>query len=428
MGVSRETFVSVLRDQGAPVDDEALEKVVLAHDKRREGQISVDEFFKGVRFLQKAFVMASYGPKKKKASKGGKAKKKGKYILPFPICTVPPELIHRRADGGPPHFMIESYQHHTDPSRWDRDHPPGHPIEDDSAWYVEEPQRIFVNINHCAKVGELESLRLAFAQQVPVDVKDRFYKTPLMTACASANYEVAKFLISLGANVNACDQFNWTPLHHACHAGQVEIIDLLVQAGAGLDAPALNGATPLMRAIQSCRPNCVEYLINAGAKVQAQNKNGQNCLDIARIYADFRIMELVKAKYDTLPKPKENKRGKSFKPPPKTRPTTSTTEKALPAPPTLSIALSESTAKKEPLKESIMYYNTQITSGAINKIDISFSPRTVWGQQVTTSELIRRKEERRNRLSSEVDFEDFMMPFLKNIMKKSQELEPAHKE
>ncbi|KAJ8410301.1 hypothetical protein AAFF_G00202820 [Aldrovandia affinis] len=239
-GVTSETFASVLRDQGAPVDAENLQKVVLAHDKRREGWVNVDEFFKGLRFLQKAFVMASYGPKKKKAAgkggKGGKAGKKGKSVLPMPICTMPPELIYRRPDGGPPRFMIESYQHHSDPGRWDRDHPPQHPIEDDSAWYIDEPQRIYVNINHCVKTGELPSLRLAFSQQVPVDVKDRFYKTPLMTACASANYEMARFLIGLGANVNARDQFNWTPLHHACHAGQVEIIDLLVQAGAPLDA------------------------------------------------------------------------------------------------------------------------------------------------------------------------------------------------
>ncbi|KAJ8410300.1 hypothetical protein AAFF_G00202810 [Aldrovandia affinis] len=165
-----------------------------------------------------------------------------------------------------------------------------------------------------------------------------------------------------------------------------------------------------MRAIESCRPACVDYLIKAGAKVQAQNKNGQNCLDVARVYTDFRIVEMVKAKLDSLPKPKENKRGQSFKPPPKVRPATSTTDK-------------DAAVKKEPLKESIIFQNTQITSGAVNKIDISFVPRTVWGQQVTTSELIRRKEERRGRLSSEVDFEDFMMPFLKNVTKKSKELQ-----
>ncbi|KAG7461134.1 hypothetical protein MATL_G00206710, partial [Megalops atlanticus] len=174
--VSRETFASVLRSQGAPVSPEDLQALVLAHDKKREGWISLDEFFKGVRFLQKAFVIASYGPKRKKAGKAGKGKK-SKYVLPLPICTMPPELVHRRSNGGPPRFMIESYQHCTDASRWDRDRPPSHPVEDDSAWYIDEPDRIYVNINHCVKTGDLESLHLAFSQQVPVDVRDRFYKT-----------------------------------------------------------------------------------------------------------------------------------------------------------------------------------------------------------------------------------------------------------
>lgn len=48
----------------------------------------------------------------------------------------------------------------------------------------------------------------------------------------------------------------------------------------------------------------------------------QNCLDIARAYADFRIVDLVQAKIDTLPKLKENKKGKGGKPQPKPRPAT----------------------------------------------------------------------------------------------------------
>lgn len=197
--VSRETFVSVLRELKAPVEDKHVQRILLVHDKRREGLININEFLKGLRYLPKTFVMASYEPrKKKKVAKAGKAKKKGKLNIPLPICTIPPELLYRRDDGGPPHFMIESYQLITDPKRFDRDRPPGHPIEDDSAWYIDEPEKIYINISYCVKTGDIESLKLAFSQKVPVDVKDLFYKTPLMTACASGNYEVAKFLLSVG--------------------------------------------------------------------------------------------------------------------------------------------------------------------------------------------------------------------------------------
>ena len=60
---------------------------------------------------------------------------------------------------------------------------------------------MFIHINHCVKTSDLESLSLAFSQGVPVDVQDRYFKTPLMIACSIINLEVARFLISLGLGV-----------------------------------------------------------------------------------------------------------------------------------------------------------------------------------------------------------------------------------
>ncbi|KAL6477246.1 hypothetical protein MHYP_G00130810 [Metynnis hypsauchen] len=416
--ISRDMFVSVLQEHCAPVDQDNLQKIIMDHDKKRDGVINIDEFFKGLTYLQKAFVLSSYAPKKKKkAGKGGKGKKKGKFILPLPICTMPPELMPRREDGGPPNFMIESYQQYTDTKRFNRDCPPIHPVEDDSAWYLEEPEKIYTNINYCIKTGDFESLCLAFSQQVPVDVKDPFYKTPLMMACSSGSYQMAKFLITLGADVNACDQFNWTPLHHACHAGQVDIIDLLVQSGAVVEALALNGATPLMRAIESCRISCVDYLIKAGAKVQAENKKEQNCLDIARQYGDERIIDLVKMKFDSLPKCKDGKKGKGGKQPPKPKTIVPLAVKVGPA-------LPNTLEKNVNLKENIITMNPQSTIPAsADKSDIRFVPKTVWGRRLATSaQHMERRVDRRKRLTHEVDFKDFVMPFNKNIMQKTLEL------
>ncbi|KAM4633768.1 ankyrin repeat and EF-hand domain-containing protein 1 [Polymixia lowei] len=426
--VSAETFISVLEKLKAPVDSEQLRTVVLAHDRRREDRLNVNEFLRGVKYVHKTFLVSSYGPKKK-GKKGGKAgKKRGKLSLPMPICTIPSELIYRREDGGPPQFMIETYKHCTDVSRFDRDHPPEHPIVDDSAWYIDEPEKVYINISYCVKAGDLESLDLAFSQGVPVDVKDRFYKTPLMVACSSGNYDVAQYLISLGADVNACDQFRWTPLHHAAHAGQLDLMELLVKAGAPVDRPALNGATPLMRAIESSRLCCVDFLIKAGAKVTAENKTDQNCLDVARAYADVRIIDLIKEKMDSLPKPKETKRGKGGKGQ-QSKPRSATAKEKRPAPETPATTTTAAAAGggTASLKdsESIILHNTRITSGKANTVDISFVPRTVWGKLPTTSQLMAKKERQRERFSFEVDFEDFLMPFSQNIQRKSLELAEA---
>nr|XP_055042738.1 ankyrin repeat and EF-hand domain-containing protein 1a isoform X1 [Misgurnus anguillicaudatus]XP_055042739.1 ankyrin repeat and EF-hand domain-containing protein 1a isoform X1 [Misgurnus anguillicaudatus]XP_055042740.1 ankyrin repeat and EF-hand domain-containing protein 1a isoform X1 [Misgurnus anguillicaudatus]XP_055042741.1 ankyrin repeat and EF-hand domain-containing protein 1a isoform X1 [Misgurnus anguillicaudatus] len=420
--VSRETFVSVLRDLHAPVDDDQIRDLLYALDRRKEGFVDVNDFLRGLKFLPKTYIMASYGSKKKKVSKAGRTKK-SKFNLPVPICTVPPDLIQRRDDGGPPHFMIESFQHATDIHRYDRDHRPEHPIEDDTAWYIDEPEKIYINMNYCVKMGDIESLKLAVSQKVPVDVKDRFYKTPLMAACASGNYEMAKFLVDNGADVNACDQFSWTPLHHASHAGQLDIIQLLLEAGAAVDPPTLNGATPLMRAIESCRPSCVDYLIKAGAKINAVNKTEQNCLDVARAYADFRVVDLIQAKIHALPRHRDRKAqpAKVKRKPTPASASGSTKEKqgSVPTLPTSS----NSAVKKAMKKDSVVVHSTQISSGKLNKLDISFVPRTTWRNQLTTVEMMEKKAARRKRFTYEVDFDDFKMPFNKNIQKKSVDFE-----
>lgn len=201
--VSKEKFVYVLQEHRAPVDQEHLQKIIAEHDKMHEGVINISDFFGGLQYLQKAFVLSSYEPKTKKKKSGkGKKGEKGKakrerFVVPLPICTLSPDVMEKRADGGL-QFMIESYQPFTDIERFDRDHPPTHPMEDDSAWYLDEPQKIYTDINHCVRTGDFESLCLAFSQSLPVDIRDRFYKTPLMTACSSGSYAMAKFLITLG--------------------------------------------------------------------------------------------------------------------------------------------------------------------------------------------------------------------------------------
>ncbi|KAM7368236.1 hypothetical protein PAMP_014476 [Pampus punctatissimus] len=417
--VPTEMFVSVLEELKAPVELDQIHAVISAHDKGREGCVNINDFIKGVKYIKKPFLLSSYAPKKKKGEKGGKGgKKKGKFVLPMPICTLPPELMPRRPDGGPPHFMIETYYNRSDVRRFDRNHPPQHPIMNDSAWYVDEPEKVYVNISYCVKSGDLESLDLAFSQGVPVDVQDPFYKTPLMVACSSGNYEVAQYLLSRGAEVNACDQFFWTPLHHAAHAGQVELIELLVEAGATVDARALSGGTPLMRAIESSRPSCVDFLIKAGANVKAVNKKEQNCLDIARAFADSRIIDLVKDKMDSLPKPKETNKGQGGKPQ-KSKPAK---EKVISpgAADTSTVTAGKTPTQKE--SNSIILHNTSITTGKTNTVDITFVPKTVWGKPATTSQLMSKIERRKELLSLELDFDDFMMPFSQNIQRKKLEL------
>uniref|UniRef100_A0A3B3TR91 Ankyrin repeat and EF-hand domain containing 1a n=1 Tax=Poecilia latipinna TaxID=48699 RepID=A0A3B3TR91_9TELE len=335
-----DTFMSVLENLGAPVEPDQLEMVFSAHNKKGEGLINVNDFVKGTKYIKKVFRLTGYTTQKKKKEKGAKKKKKkGPFVLPIPICTLVPELKPRRPDGGPPHFMIEKYHNLTDVRRFDNEHPPLHPIVNDSWWYIEKPNKVYININYCVRNGDLESLDLAFNDGVPVDAQDEFYKTPLMEACISGNYELVQYLLEK-AEVNMCDQFFWTPLHHAANGGYLEIVELLVNAGADVNAKALNDGTPLMRAIESSSFSCVEFLINSGAKVYSETK------------------------------------------------------------------------------KSIILHNTRITTGKTNTEDISFVPKTVWGELPTTSQLMSNIARRKGRITLEVDFDDLLIPFSQRFQRR----------
>lgn len=191
---SSEKFVSVLTTLGAPVTQEQIELVASFHGIGRDPTVNITDFLKGTSYIKKPYLLLSYVPKKKKGGKGGKGKKKPKFLLPMPICTLPGEFQPRREDGGPPEYMMETYNT-ADIRQLDKEPPSEHPVVDDTAWYTEKPDKIYLNINYLVKNGDIEALELAFSQRIPVDVRDPYYKTPLMVACAVGNYEVAKFLV-----------------------------------------------------------------------------------------------------------------------------------------------------------------------------------------------------------------------------------------
>ncbi|XP_068599586.1 ankyrin repeat and EF-hand domain-containing protein 1-like [Brachionichthys hirsutus] len=311
--VTTEMVISVLQELKAPVELDQLQKIFSGLDEGKEGSVTIDEFISGVTYIKKPFLLSSYKPKEKKGkkgkrgAKGGGKKKKSARVSPMPICYLPPELMPRRPDGGPPLFMIEKCADGGDLP------PERHPVTDDSAWYADEAEKAYISVNYCVARGDLKSVAHALSRGVPVDVKDPYYKTPLMAACLSHNLGMAQYLLSQGADVNAVDGLFWTPLHHAAYAGHLELIKLLVEAGANVDARALNGGTPLMRAIQTSQQSCVDFLIKAGADVKAETKAGKKCLDIAKDFEDSGIIDLLKNIMESLTEPEEDTKGKGGK-------------------------------------------------------------------------------------------------------------------
>lgn len=68
---------------------------------------------------------------------------------------------------------------------------------------------------------------------------------PLFTAVADTHLEVAKFLISKGAAINAQDKLGMTPLHAAVLANQLAMVALLLDKKALTNIRDNDGFTPL---------------------------------------------------------------------------------------------------------------------------------------------------------------------------------------
>ena len=125
--VTKEDFVVALEERQDFVDSEQLAVIAQLHEKVRGGGVNINDFFKGTKYLSKSYVLGSFGLKRKKKGMAKRAKK-GKLVLPLPICIIPDHVFPRRSDGGLPYYMIETYQNVTDCNRFNRDHPPEHPI------------------------------------------------------------------------------------------------------------------------------------------------------------------------------------------------------------------------------------------------------------------------------------------------------------
>jgi ankyrin repeat protein len=224
--ITKDSFTEVISQEGFQnlVETEEMKKLILSHEKTKD-QIDYELFLQGKKYINKQFLIASFEGKKKKKKKG-KGKKAGKTKIVMPICTL--EDGPRLDDGAPPAIYQPQHIHFTDTNRFHRDRPPEHPLQDDSAWYLKQPDKAFVHISNAAYHGDLHTLLDAFKCGLPVDIRDKYFKTPLMVAAANGDLATCRFLISCGCDVNAYDNFKWTALHHACHTGQLdgEIFDL----------------------------------------------------------------------------------------------------------------------------------------------------------------------------------------------------------
>jgi len=95
-------------------------------------------------------------------------------------------------------------------------------------------------------LGDLKSLKDEPYSFVLINLPDINGRTPLHVAAAAGHREVVEYLLSRGAEVDACDAQDLTALHYAACQPKSGIYDILVNAGAREDAEDIYGTTPAL--------------------------------------------------------------------------------------------------------------------------------------------------------------------------------------
>ncbi|GAB2691916.1 hypothetical protein GCM10027037_14060 [Mucilaginibacter koreensis] len=107
--------------------------------------------------------------------------------------------------------------------------------------------------------------------------------TPLALACYFGHYEVARYLILKGADVNQClnNSLNICPLHLAVASNNIDIVRMLIEHNVQINVQQSSGINALHYAAKHGDPDMLILLLENGA-VDMPMEDGKLPADLAR--------------------------------------------------------------------------------------------------------------------------------------------------
>lgn len=136
------------------------------------------------------------------------------------------------------------------------------------------------NLGDLVRNGDVAAVTSALDKGAAINEIDGV--TALYIACEAGNIELAKLLISRGADVSLLVSWQRTPLYAANKGGHADIVKLLLDNGADPNQVA-KSQTPLHVAAENGCLQCVIHLVDAGADVNALTSNGSPPIHLAKL-------------------------------------------------------------------------------------------------------------------------------------------------
>ena len=132
--------------------------------------------------------------------------------------------------------------------------------------------------------NDIQKVRFLLPLGADVNAKDPYANmTPLMMAAYDGYTEIAKLLIEKGAAVNAKGgvDMDMTPLVYAASQDRVDTVKLLIDNGANVNVKTKYGWTPLFFAASRGKVDIAKLLIDKGADVNVKLPTGETALSEA---------------------------------------------------------------------------------------------------------------------------------------------------
>ena len=146
-----------------------------------------------------------------------------------------------------------------------------------------------------ASQGLVESAAFFLKMGLDVNIGPFNDITALMDACESGTFEMVKYLVERGADIDAVDddELGMNALMIACRDGSFKMVKYLVDNGADIEILNNEGWNAVMFACEKGNFEMVKYLLEKGADIHTVNVKEENALMYACKYGTFKIAKYL---------------------------------------------------------------------------------------------------------------------------------------